>query len=225
MEKKSILFIGNSFTYFYDMPKAIFNEICINHNLSVDVDSITSGGYRLCQFADSKNEFGKKVYSAFINKKYDYVILQEQSNTPITNYNVFIEGATKLAKLAKENGAELYFYQTWGYQNGHSFLPECAKDSSDMAIKLKEAYCKAADELGGTVIPVGTAFLDINTNTDINIYDLDLLHPSLFGSIIAAWTIFSTIFKISPLDVDYDCELEKNISHQLKKAAEEVSYF
>ena len=218
MDKK-ILFIGNSFTYFNDMPKAIFEKICMHKNIPVSVESITSGGYKLIQFTDPVDKHGKMVLSRLSENVYDIVIIQEQSRNPILNYEEFFEGAYKLYSLAKEKGADVYLYQTWGYKEGHTLLHLCGKDTSDMALKLKAAYEKAGKELNCKLAPVGTAFEIINQSNKINLYNDDLFHPSLFGSVLAAWTIFSTIFQISPSEVDYDCQLDAEISHEIKNAA------
>ena len=41
-----ILFIGNSYTYFNDMP-GLFEKECEKNGVTADVDSVTAGGYRL----------------------------------------------------------------------------------------------------------------------------------------------------------------------------------
>ena len=49
-----VLFIGNSYTYFYDMPK-LFEAICRERGAECDVDSVTAGGYTLEQFVSDDN--------------------------------------------------------------------------------------------------------------------------------------------------------------------------
>ncbi len=220
MKKTSILFIGNSFTYFSDMPHAIFAKICDATNVPVFVESVTTGGYKLVDFCNSEDEFGKQVYKAFETKKYDIVILQEQSMNAITGYDEFFHGVETLANMAKNNGAKVYLYSTWGYKEGYELLPLCGKSTREMAEKMYAAYSKAANDVGGYVAPVGNAFLDVYENCEsINLYDNDLYHPSLYGSIVAAWVIFSTIFGISPEKVNYNCNISDEECNVLKKAA------
>ena len=219
---KNILFIGNSFTYFNDMPFSIFKKICDATDISVLVKSITCGGYRLSQFADPENEYGKQVLFELENNSFDIVILQEQSRTPVTNFDIFYSGAEKLVTMAKSKGAEVYLYQTWGYKEGHNLLPECGGSTSVMASKLKEGYCKAAEILNINVCPVGDAFLDVHTNSDIDLYNPDLFHPSLEGSTLAALVLFSSIFKMKTSDITFESPLDENTIKYLKSSADKV---
>ncbi|MBR6682450.1 MAG: hypothetical protein IKL40_05655, partial [Clostridia bacterium] len=71
----SILFIGNSYTYYNDMP-TIFKNLGQSAGYTLDVDSITKGSHKLSQFADPSDEYGKKVEQALTGtKKYDYVVV------------------------------------------------------------------------------------------------------------------------------------------------------
>ncbi len=220
---KNILFIGNSFTYFNDMPFSIFQKICDATNISVSLKSITCGGYRLSQFADPENEYGKQVLYELENAPFDIVILQEQSRTPVTNFDIFYSGAKNLVAKAKEKGAEVFLYQTWGYKEGHNLLPDCGGSTSVMASKLKEGYVKAAELLDINVSPVGDAFLDVHTNSDINLYNPDLFHPSLEGSTLAALVLFSSIFKMKTSDIYFESSLDENITKYLKAFADKVN--
>ncbi len=81
----TILFIGNSYTYYNDLP-SIFKSLGESAGYTLDVDSITKGSHKLSQFANPSDDYGKKVEQALTGtKKYDYVVLQEQSIRPITD--------------------------------------------------------------------------------------------------------------------------------------------
>ena len=85
MKACSILFIGNSYTFYNKMPTEIFAKIAEAEGYTLDIDSVTKGGYTLEKFADPTDEYGAKVESALSgDKKYDFVILQEQSLRPAT---------------------------------------------------------------------------------------------------------------------------------------------
>lgn len=219
---KKILFIGNSFTFFNDMPNSIFKKICDASDISASIKAITCGGYRLCQFADPENEYGKQVYRAFETDKFHIVILQEQSRAPVIEFDSFFCGAESLVALAKNNGCDIYFYQTWGYKEGHNLLSVCGGTTAIMASKLKNSYYKVAEALNVLVSPVGDAFLDIHSNSNINLYAPDLFHPSLEGSTLAALVLFSSIFKKEVTKINFDSNLEENVLHQLKKASEKI---
>ena len=143
-----ILFIGNSYTYYNDMPTAIFREFAVAAGHDVTVTAITKGAWTLEKFADPADEYGAKVHRALANEQYDYVILQEQSGRPIAKPEGFFDGSRDLAALVAENGAELWFYQTWGYKEGYSKLPTHGGTTEEMELMLRAAYDAIAEELG-----------------------------------------------------------------------------
>ena len=92
----SILFIGNSYTYYNDMPTAIFRMITKDMGYRVNVTAITKGSHKLSQFADPTDEYGAKVEKALKGTtKYDYVIIQEQSIRPATENAPDFYGAVR----------------------------------------------------------------------------------------------------------------------------------
>ena len=57
MEKGiNILFVGNSYTFFNDMPHACFKKIAEEAGYSVTVTAVTKGGAYLYQYADPEHE-------------------------------------------------------------------------------------------------------------------------------------------------------------------------
>ena len=92
MKKLKVLFVGNSYTYFNEMPKEIFTKVAAGADVEAEVTQITKGGHRLCQFADPCDEHGARLREAINGSHYDYAVLQEQSHTPISNEAQFMEG-------------------------------------------------------------------------------------------------------------------------------------
>ena len=68
-----VLMLGNSFTYFNDMPK-ILAEL-----LGEEVVSHTRGGAFLSEQLNAETEMGAKTLKALQEEQWDYVVLQEQS--------------------------------------------------------------------------------------------------------------------------------------------------
>ena len=73
-----VLFIGNSFTYFNDMPYTFLN-MAKTVDPDSRVESIAYGGYSLAQYCDEDTEVGRLVISKIVSYEWDYVVLQEQS--------------------------------------------------------------------------------------------------------------------------------------------------
>ena len=191
------------------------------------MDAITNGGYKLDQFANPDDEYGARVHRALKNEQYDYVIIQEQSGRPISNPAGFFDGSRDLAALVAENGAELWFYQTWGYKKGYSKLPTHGGTTKEMELLLRAAYDAIADELDAKVAHVGIAMYDLHLNDSFepDVYDSDLYHPSKYGSIAAAWTIFASIFEIDPDEVDFDCGIDGEHLEIIKEAAYFAAFY
>lgn len=219
-DEYSVLFVGNSYTYCNEMPEVLFKSICTSAGYKVKVDSVTRGGYYLSQFASSSDEYGKKLQDKLTSNKYDFIVLQEQSGNPAYNPNNFFSGARALVrKIKKYSDAEIVFYQTWGYKDGYHLLPTHGGDTEKMEMKNRAAYTAIAKDVGARVALVGTAFLDLYKNSDIELYDTDFSHPSKSGSALAACTIFATIFKYDVRNVSLPTGISRKDSTAIKEAA------
>ena len=221
-EKIKILFIGNSYTYYNDMPK-IFEEIAKGQGVNVEVTSVTKGGYTLCQLADTNDEYGKKADEALKREKFDVVVLQEQSCRPVKNAELFEKGAKALHEKIKENGAVTVLYQTWGRKDGNADLCTIAENTGEMAKMLEKAYEKLADILSCRVSKVGSAFLDVYENhPEIELYAPDGSHPNTIGSCLAALCHYSFVFGEDPENVKLECMKDENTARILKDAVRKI---
>lgn len=223
----SILFIGNSYTYYNDMPTAIFRMITKDMGYRVNVTAITKGSHKLSQFADPTDEYGAKVEKALKGTtKYDYVIIQEQSIRPATENAPDFYGAVRnLSERIKATGATPVLYATWGRKSGSSTLNEYGWTNESMTWKLAAAYQAIGDELGIRVVHVGLAFHDIYTNkSDIELYNSDKTHPSYAGSYLAATSLFAGIFRVDPTKIDYRGGLSPDEADALCEAARKTVF-
>lgn len=192
LKKLRVLFVGNSYTYYNDMPQNFFTDCAKAAGCEIEVTSITRGGHRLAQFADDQYEEGIRLRQAIGGKHYDVAILQEQSLTPIKDEEGFLKGTEDVAKLI--SAERFLLYATWGRNDGHPALEELALTRREMTEKLSEAYHKAAERIGAEVAEVGFAFLDYSERGDVNdLYNPDKSHPSAIGSKLAAEVIWERI--------------------------------
>ncbi len=188
------LFIGNSFTYFNDMPYTFLNMIK-TVDPSARVDSLAYGGYSLAQYADETTEIGKLSISKIVSYDWDYIILQEQSLLPCLDPEGFKNTVKKLCDIIKQIGATVILYQTWAYKNGSEKLLSTGMTYDEMNSRLKKAYDSAAENTGAIVAPVGQAFAHIMNSDHIThlINHNDNYHPSTAGSYLAACILFKVI--------------------------------
>lgn len=221
----NILFIGNSFTFYNEMPEKYFANICKEGGYKVNVTSITNGGHFLYEYADENDTYGAKVKSALENNKYDIVIIQEQSRGAITHPERFKNAVRELAAMIKANGAELYLYSTWGYKAGHSKLADYGGTTAAMEMKLRKAYTAIAKEVGAKVVYAGVAMLDVYQNTSIDVYASDLFHPSASGSLLVAYTFYASLFGEDPRALTYTAGLSASDVAKLREAAFEAAFY
>ncbi len=188
-KRLNILFVGNSYTYYNQMPEDAFTKLAQAEGYEVSVTSVTHGGYRLCQFANPEDEEGKRLREITSGVCYDYAVLQEQSINPILNEAEFFEGVSDVMNLICAD--DFILYATWGRNDGSQTLIELGLTREEMTEKLSAAYNTVADKLGARVAEVGREFLEYSRAHDKDeLYDPDKSHPSALGSEIAARVIF-----------------------------------
>ncbi len=223
--KYNILFIGNSYTYYNDMPDVIFADIAKSAGYDIEVTKVTKGGWYLDGHADSSDESGAIVDVMLKKNKYDYVIIQEQSVCPAADPGRFYDGARSLLEKVKANGATPILYETWGRKTGNSTLTQYGWTNESMTWKLAAAYKAIGSELSIEVAYAGLAFFDVYTNNrDIELYSDDGSHPSAAGSYLVALTIFAEIFKFNPVEVSFTSNIESQSATILREAARKAVF-
>jgi len=140
-----ILFIGNSLTFYYEMPKVLANLAnAPGRQPALFTQMYAPGGFTLEQ-----NYKQGPALELIRNGKWDYVVLQEGSAQTITDREKFIEYSRKFDSEIKKAGAKTIFYMTWAYQ----------KSDPNMFSQVAEAYKKMAADVNAPVAPAGIAWL------------------------------------------------------------------
>ena len=225
----SVLFIGNSYTYYHDMPTQIFSNIAQAAGYEPNVISVTCGGYSLEQHADPQNTYGLKVASYLLPKNinmFDFVVMQEQSQRPAYNNRApFYDAVRTISAKAQAINAKPILYSTWGRRGGSVDLKMYGMNNESMTWRLAAGYTAIGEELNIPVGHVGLAFYEVYTgNSGIELYDDDATHPSYAGSYLAAMTLFSKMTGIDPTTVDFVGELTEAEAAVLKQAAKNAVF-
>jgi hypothetical protein len=204
----NVLFIGNSFTFRDGTPDNpavpnYFKQIAANFNIDTNIDYVLKGSHSLTKFADVNDEMGLIVEEKLTSNNYDYIILQEQSTTPLTNYNLFLDAVIKLKKriLETQPSAKTYLYETWGSPKGIEGTEYTT--TSEMELALRNAYLEAASESDSSVTLVGKAFAYAYETLGINVYAEDERHQSGLGAYYSAACHVRAIFKVNVAKCDY----------------------
>lgn len=215
-----VLFIGNSFTFYNDIP-GLTQSIATDLGYSLKADSITVGSHKLSQYADSSDEYGAQVEAKLkANSDYDFVILQEQSTTPINNYSSFSSGVKALLNKinSTQKNCETRLYATWGFEEeakAHNWtIPQMEEN-----IRAKYEECAATYKL--KVHQVGKAFSDVYTNySSINLYHTDDKHPSYYGSYLSALVHTASLLGADIRKTNFKGTIEDdNVASTLKEVA------
>ncbi|MBO4366480.1 MAG: SGNH/GDSL hydrolase family protein [Clostridia bacterium] len=186
-----ILFIGNSYTYFNDLPD-VFRKICLENGIEAEVDAVTAGGYTLAHFVSETNPYGIQVREKCKSGPYDYAVIQEQSTRPAVSPKTFYKYLRLLLPTVRASGALPVLYETWGRADGADVLVKHHWTHEQMQAKLRAAYEAAGAEHGIPVAHAGDRFSEAY-RAGVNVFDPDGSHPSPAGTEIAAREIFQTI--------------------------------
>jgi hypothetical protein len=203
-EEKQVLFIGNSYTYYNNLPELIHN-IALSKGNSLNYNSHTPGGSTLMQHASNAN-----VQSLFTSNQWDYIVLQEQSQRPAFPpsqvMNEVYPYATSLCEDMREANScvQPVFFMTWGRENGDQqncqfYEPLCTYEG--MQDRLITSYTEMAQENESLLAPVGVAWKNIREeHPEIDLYTNDGSHPSIQGSYLSACIFYSVLFNDSALN-------------------------
>lgn len=222
----SILFVGNSMTYFHDMPGAIFEKMAASAGFCVTVRSVTAGGRFLREHLSLDDEAARAAKAALAADKagaYDFVVLQEGMPDLYTKTETFYEAVRTLAGMIRALGAKPVLYARMGNQRGNPELDDPGCTYENVYNTIVNAHNTISRELD---IPVAWAVKvahDLNEQPlPFDLYAQDQSHPSYAGSYIAALCVFSVLFDTDPTAVSFDGELPWEQAALCREAVKKV---
>jgi len=183
-----VLFVGNSYTYFWNLPQMV-SAMAETQGNEIYTEQSTSGGVDWKQHWNGEKEL--KTQQLIKNGNWDIVVLQNHSLSTTRNQDEFFEYGKKLISLVQSTGAKPLLYVTW------------ARDPNPlMQEKINEAYYKLADQTGSDILPVGSAWLQAKSlKPELNLYHPDGSHPSPHGSYLTAALFLKQISNSSVLNI------------------------
>ena len=218
-DSTTILFIGNSYTYYNNMP-SILSDIATSFGNNVSHAAQTPGGATFSSHANNNN-----TYNAMNSENWDYVVLQAQSQEPSFPFGQVntqtLPFAMQLADSAQaiSTCSQAMFFMTWGRQNGDPQW-DSINTFDKMNDRLRLAYLRFADSSNASVSPVGVAWQYVRENyPNINLYAGDGSHPSYAGSYLTACTFYASIFHSDPSGSTFHGSLNSEDAFLLQQAA------
>lgn len=218
-EMPSILFVGNSHTYYNSLPDMVF-QLAESNGRSADIYELSEGAYRLEYFADTEDELGAVLDEALTEMSWDFVILQENTNAAVSNSDEdMYPYARTLNEKILDAGAQTGFLMTWAPKEGLDtglFQMDCQEIQS----MISEHYVTISEELDSLLIPGGVAFMRcLEEHPEIELWDEDGQHASVAGTYLAACTAYAVIFQESPEGFSYTAELDEETAKALQAVA------
>ncbi|MFA6455415.1 MAG: T9SS type A sorting domain-containing protein [Bacteroidota bacterium] len=216
-----VLFIGNSYVYYNNLP-SLFLQLAESGGKKVIVGSSAIGSYKLADHANSASTL------SLIGKKWNTVVLQEQSVLPVIEYlreKSMTPSVNFLDSVIRTVGASTMLYLTWGRKYGGAwsvggYSTINFQNYHQMQDSLTSAYREVADKLHVRMSPVGIAWKNaVTENSSIDLWISDNSHPTMKGSYLAACTFYSAIFNTSPVGLKYTAGLDTTDVVFLQKQA------
>jgi hypothetical protein len=205
-EPARVLFIGNSYTYVNDLPHILqAMAAAAPGSGTLHVASVVEGGATL------QRHWNDSTRALIRSGRWDFVVLQEQSQLPLRERASFLEYGKRFAEEVRAGRSHLVLYVTWSRKS------RPADQES-----LNAAYLELAQETGATLVPVGTVWEELRQlDTVSDLYAEDGSHPSRLGSYVAASTFYRVLFGApSPASYGADIGLDPLTVATVRRAIE-----
>ncbi len=201
-----ILFIGNSHTYFNDMPAMVAELFKSRLGQEIHVTMLTFPGGELRWHKDQP-----QTRFNILHGGYDYVVLQ-QATHPFDGAEALLRQAAPIAQWVREAKATPVAYMTWA-----------AKDTPADQEELTMAFTRLAEEQQMLLAPAGAIWKAVWEKVpEAELYWKDRRHASPLGSAIAAASIFSAITGASLPEGDAPYWTERGGDERVARVVKEV---
>jgi hypothetical protein len=167
-----VLFIGNSLTYVNDLPGELQAMVAAAYpeGPSLIWKSVTPPGCTLRKHWDDG-----KAAATIAEARWDYVVLQEQSQIPFSDREQMFHYARLFDHEIKRVGAKTVLYMTFPLKK--KFVRGDA---------LPHIYATLGQELGAIVVPVDVAWHKAaKLDPQLALYKADGVHPAAAGTYLA----------------------------------------
>lgn len=214
-----VLFIGNSITYFNEMP-VMFQEIANNQGKNIKTTMYAPGGTGFVNHVADAN-----VFDLFRNNDWDVVVLQPGSGESAgASYPVdttIKRGRILLDSIYLYNPcAKVYLYQIpYGVPSADTWATYFSVQAT-----IRDSVLKMTDSLQLQMIPAGEcarAYYSVNPNLLLHNSYNDI-HPSAFGSFLTASAFYTAIFQGSVSACSYYSTIEQDSARNFFAIADSV---
>jgi len=187
-EGRPVLFVGNSLTYYNDLPlivEALADSVPgLTPQQRLSTAMAASPDYALYDhWADGT------AVRAIDQSKWNVVVLQQGSSALEESRVLLRDWTKKFDEKIRAAGARTAMYAVW---------PNSSRQFD--FDRVNESYTLAAADVNGMLFPVGEAWRAAwRRDANLALYASDGLHPTVIGSYIGALVITSMLLDRSPI--------------------------
>ena len=173
----NILFIGNSLTYYNDLPGMLDAMLTAADIGDVQVEHVSYPNWGLQDHWASG-----EARSVIASGGWDLIILQQgpsatEGRPSLLEYSAYFKAA------AADIGADIALFMVW---------PSVTRSFDFDGVS--NSYRTAAEDNDSLLFPAGEAWRDAwDLNSALTLYSLDGFHPSVMGSYLAALTMYEQL--------------------------------
>ncbi len=214
----NVLFIGNSFTRFNNLPRMV--------RLLLDSDGVgppatvvreTRAGATLRRLWRMR-----EVRYRLAQGGYTHVVIQGHSLRPVRRPNEIREYARRFDEAIDDIGAKTVLYNTWARSRHSEDVPEELADPRAMQQRVDNVYELMAHDLDAELAPVGQAFtLAAAEAPAIKLRRADGIHPTPKGTYLAACVFYRVLTGRSSLGLSYyPWPMRERVARRLQEIAD-----
>jgi len=168
-----VLFVGNSYTYGYNLPH-IVSIISEETPVKLVTRKSVIGGASLQEHWEGGRELNTRNMIA--EGDYDVVVLQDFSMSAMNSPDTSLKYIRLFSEFIRSHGAEPCLFNTWAREKVPQFQAE-----------IDAMYERAALENNATWVPVGPAWeLAMDLRPSVDLFTSDGSHPNELGCMLTA---------------------------------------
>lgn len=244
-EELNVLFIGNSLTYYHEMPQTL--QMMLNEtNTNITIDQSTYPGYSLSQHLSRKtestaeNRIRTHTEKKITEKKWDIIILQTGTVSVLIPENRELKvnrAISRIKELATNKDCKFILFNTWPSKRKYPKKYCYSGHSIDKSIKDIDYCSPIMENLEQEIIEInksynlvsksnniinsdnGNKFYEIRTShPKIELYE-DYIHPNKNGAFLNACIFYQMLTDKKASELNYNGEIEPKTAELLKKIA------
>jgi len=189
-DPKKVLFVGNSYTYFWNLPQHVA-AMAEDQGRPISTAQSTAGGVTWGQHWRGEKDL--RTRNIIKEGDYDIVVIQNHSMRAINAPDSLMYYGKLLNELIKISGAQTMLYMTWSREWDPFMIKE-----------INEKYQELGRVINAPVAPVGLVWdKALEMRPGLGLYDADGSHPSALGTYLISCVFYSILTRDSPVGISH----------------------